>query len=62
MPSHHSYDFHRLPERLKRQLAKGIADGANHVREEGPTNTLFYVFRRLGLLLAGLVHFLWSPI
>ncbi|MES3023663.1 MAG: hypothetical protein V4857_19020 [Pseudomonadota bacterium] len=39
-------------------MATGIADSANHLREEGANNTLFYVVRGLGLLLA--VFILWS--
>jgi hypothetical protein len=55
LPSHHSYDFHRLPERIKRQMARAIADAGNRLREETSSNVFFYVFRGLGLLLvAGL--------
>lgn len=51
MPSHHSYDFHRLPSRLKQQLASAIADGGNHLQEETSSNALFYVLRGAGLIL-----------
>jgi hypothetical protein len=51
LPSHHSYDFHRLPDRIKRQLARAIADAGNHLREEIPGNVLFYVLRGIGLFL-----------
>jgi hypothetical protein len=43
VPSHYSYDFHLLPERVKRQLARSIADDGAHLREGPTSNTLFYV-------------------
>ncbi|PWF45422.1 hypothetical protein [Massilia glaciei] len=33
-------------------MAKAVADGDSHLRDEGPSNALFYVLRGLGILLA----------
>jgi hypothetical protein len=60
LPSHHAYDFHRLPDRVKRQIARSIADGDYHLREETATNSLFYVLRGLGLLIVA--FFLWATL
>lgn len=54
MPSHHIVDFDRLPERVKRQIARSIADADSHLREEAPSNTMFYATRGLGLALLAL--------
>jgi hypothetical protein len=57
LPSHHSYDFHRLPDRIKRQLARAIADAGNHLQEETSSNVMFYVLRGIGLFLVAGIGF-----
>lgn len=55
MPSHHHYDFRRLPERTKRQIARSIADGDLHLRDNSSGNKMFYFTRLLGSALAAII-------
>lgn len=45
MPSHHTYEYARLPERTKRQLIKSMAEPGLHLSEDGDGNTVFYISR-----------------
>lgn len=56
MPSHHHYEFARLPERIQRHLARAIGDETYHLKEESGNNLYFYVTRGLGIaVLAALL-------
>ncbi|SHG55580.1 hypothetical protein [Massilia sp. CF038] len=47
--SSHQYDFCRLPERIQRQLARGITDETYRL-QDGGTHQYFYITRALGAL------------
>lgn len=57
MPSHHHYEFDRLPERIQRQLARAVADETFRLGEENGSNSWFYWTRGLGM--AVLAALLW---
>ena len=64
MPSHHHYEFARLPERIQRHLSRAIADETFRLQDESGSNLSFYVMHGLGifvlaamLLLSMAAHF-----
>ncbi|HEY0065044.1 MAG TPA: hypothetical protein VGC21_23200 [Telluria sp.] len=60
MPSHHQYDYTRLPERIQRQLGRAVADPTYRLQEDG-NRLYFYATRAAGaLLLAGLLLMVMS--
>jgi hypothetical protein len=56
VPSHHHYEFDRLPERIQRQLGRAVADESFRLAEEGGNDLWFYATRVLGIaVLAALL-------
>jgi hypothetical protein len=53
MASHHYFDVRQLPERVRRQLVRAMADGKIWLRDESTGNVEFY--GKIGLSLACLI-------
>lgn len=51
MPSHHHYEFARLPERIQRHLSRAIADETFRLQDESGSNMSMYVTRALGIFM-----------
>lgn len=49
MPSHHHFDFARLPDRIKRQLARAIDEPAYRLQDQADDKRAFLLKRGLGI-------------